>query len=136
MAYLVGENGSLSVCLKDDVGGVQEVIQVQSLSWTGIEQPVVDAYGIDSPARTTRPSNLPELGTIEVEFAFDPGNTTHALLEASSINAAELDYSFSIPTATPTVYTGECYVTSFEYSGIEIDGTITASVSLKVNTKA
>lgn len=137
MAYLVGENGSLSVKLSSDtVGSLVEVPQIISLSWGGLSRAVVDAFGIDSTARTTRPSRLAENGTIEFEMAYDPSIAVHALIKQSWTDGEDLDFSFSLPTDTPTVETGSGYITDLEFSGIEVDGNVTISGSLKVNELA
>lgn len=87
---------------------------------------------LDSTAKTYR-ATLADNGEVSLECWFDPDDDSHIALE-DLVNSPELaTWSLVFPTATPTTYTFSGILTGFELSGMEVEGNLTASLTIKIS---
>lgn len=90
----------------------------------------VETTNLDSPEKEYRPT-IGDSGEVQCDVEFDPDDTSHIALEAALDTPAVEEWSIVVPTATPTVYTFDGFLTDFELNGIEVEGNLTASLTIK-----
>jgi hypothetical protein len=123
------------------------VAQRVSLGGPNVQVNKREVTDLDSPMKEYRPG-LTDVGDLTLEIHYDPADTQHELLRdrafsplrglASADDAFELTFADGDPTATPAVVPSKAtfkgFVQAFQPGGMEVDGTLTASVTITVTS--
>ena len=128
MTVIAGENTTLSY----DGTAVADLLSVDGPDSSVAE---VETTSLDSTAKTFRPSEIPEQGTISYSFYFDPANTIHAAIQASAKTPETVSHVITVPQSDGTgthTFTFNAFTTSFALSGMEDEGNLTADVSARI----
>lgn len=129
MAVVPGEGTILSVGTTSTVAAIA---QINSISFGPIEQAVVDAFSLDSTLKITRPSRMPDPGSMNVGGYLDAANTQHTLIEDSASDHSVLYWK--VTTVDGYEYTFQGFVSSFEYNGMETDSNVGFDLEVKLTT--
>lgn len=125
---LPGENTTLSY----DGSAV-----INLLTCTGPDSSVaeVETTVLGATAKTFRPNSISEAGTLSYSFYYDPDNTVHQAIHASTKVPDVVTHVITIPDADgtgSTTFTQSAFTTSFSLSGMEDGGNITAEVEARI----
>ena len=123
MAVYSGEGTTVTV----DAGALSGVI---SISIGAIEQAGVDNFHLGSTSKTQR-AGLPDFGNVSLEFYFDDASAAQQALLTKSKSQADVDVVITFTSGGSVDVTG--FVTSFEFSGMEVDSNLSATCEIKVN---
>lgn len=74
---------------------------------------------------------LRDLGTSSFTVQWMPDNAQHALLWTGQADRAARNFKLSLTDSTTTTYAFSAYVQTVQLGGIDVDGTVTATVSLR-----
>lgn len=124
MAVLPGEKTDLSV------GGA--VVRVVSISGPSVERPEVDITNLDSTAKEFR-FGLKDGGECTFDVYYDSASHSALLgkIDDTTASTCSIVHKAADGSADGTV-SFDAYVMGYEFSGMEVEGNVTASVTLKV----
>ena len=128
MTIFVGEQTTLSY----DGSAVANLISVEGPDSSVAE---VETTSLDSTAKTFRPSQIPEAGTISYSFYFDGGNATHTAIQASAKTPEIVSHVITLTGADGTsthTRTFNAFTTSFSLSGMEEESNVQAEVEARI----
>jgi|GEM_PF-5353813 len=129
MAVIPGEGTILKVGTTSTVAAVAKV---NSIDLGPTEQEAVDSYSLDSILKETRPSRLPDPGSLTFNLYLLTDNTQHELIRDSSTNAAILFWEVEDADGNTATFQG--FVTSYEQNGMEVNSNKSADVEVKLTT--
>lgn len=111
------------------IGGVSTT-QIKGISQAlGGEVSVVEATTLGSTVREYV-SGIGAWGSLEFEVVYDPGEASHAAFKTLIETPAE---KACIVTLSDTSTIGfDAFVTGFNVNGLEIDGVVSASITLQI----
>lgn len=109
------------------------VSHVRSISAVGVGRALRDVTTLSDTVHVHK-KNIPDLPDIQVEVLFDPEDSTHAnILQDDALGSLNPWQIFLEQGDSPgeVIEFSSCYVHSAELSGIEVDGDLVLSFSLK-----
>lgn len=90
----------------------------------------VECTHLDSVTKEFR-STILDTGEVQCDVEFDPNDDSHQEVEEAATSGDTEEWSIVVPTTVPTIYTFDAFVTDFELNGIEVEGNLTSSFTLK-----
>lgn len=90
----------------------------------------VETTHLDSATKTYRPTIL-DNGELSLEIEYDPDDATHTSLE--DLMATPEIESWVLEFANGTTYTFDGFLTGFEPNGMEVEGKLLASLTIKLS---
>lgn len=125
MAVLPGEKTTITIG--------SAVAQVISISGPSEERPTVDTTNLDSTAREFR-FGLKDGGECTVEVYYDSSyhSSLHDKINDSTSSAVTIDLFTADGTSNESI-SFNAYLTGWEMSGMEVEGNVTATMTLKVD---
>lgn len=130
MAVIPGEGTILSVGTAAD--NVAPVTTCNSIGFGAIEQEAVDAFSLDSEFKVKRPSRLPDLSPLTLNYYWKTNDTQHKLVRDSSVDHTILFWKVQDVDGNTATWQG--FVASFELNGMEVDSNVTADVEVQPTT--
>lgn len=85
---------------------------------------------LDSATKTYRPT-ITDNGELSLDIEYDPADSTHISLEGL-VNSPSIE-SWTLEFANGASYEFDGFVTAFEPSGMEVEGNLTASLTIKLS---
>ena len=129
MAVIPGEGTILKVGTTSTVAAVAKV---NNISLGAVEQEAVDSFSLDSTLKETRPSRLPDPGSLTFNLYIITGNTQQELIRTSSTNHSILYWEVEDVDGNTATFQG--FVTSYEENGMEVESNKSADVEVKLTT--
>lgn len=126
MTVYAGEKVQLSVG--------SAVAQVVSISGPTESRETIDITTLDSTSREFRVSGLRDGGEVSFDVYFDPTshNSLHDMINDTTASSCSITVNADGSAAGTISF--DAFVTGFELSGEEIDGNVTASVTMKLES--
>jgi len=128
MAVYEGEGTSLHV---GATSTVTEIGQVFSISGPGMAVGEIEKTHLASTFKEFRPGLL-DIGQVTFSIYFDSANTQHTLVESSITTPATLYWELQTTDGKTRAFQG--FPVSFNYTGMEVEGNLTAEVTIRVTT--
>jgi hypothetical protein len=109
------------------------ISHVQSISAVGVGRALRDVTTLSDTVHKHK-KNIPDLPDIQVELLFDPEDSSHAnILQDDALGSLQPWQIYLEQGNSPgeVIEYSSCYVHSAELSGIEVDGDLKLTFSLK-----
>jgi hypothetical protein len=109
------------------------ITQVRSISTVGVGRALRDVTTLSDTVHKHK-KNIPDLPDIQVELLFDPEDSGHAnILQDDALGSLQPWQIYLEQGNSPgeVIEYSSCYVHSAEISGLEVDGDMVLSFSLK-----
>jgi hypothetical protein len=104
--------------------------EVVSIGGPNISRPMIETTHMGSTARKYIAGGFYDLGTVDVEIQYDPGNTGHDAMTSAILAGTE--HSFKITWSDTSTASFDGFVESFNVTA-EMEDRLTASLSIRVN---
>lgn len=111
--------------------GSSTIAQRVSISGPSRQVGTVETTNLDSTTKTYRPTIL-DNGELSLDIEFDPDDATHISLEDLMTTPAVSTWALVFADATPSTYSFSGILTGFEIGGMEVEGNLTASLTIKL----